>query len=106
MDIKSLLVYTKEELAMYILKHCYFNDIEEDMKDIHIQFLLDKDRELTDKEHNEEMLLLKKLKDMPQTTLEESYKRMKVYEKYKKLSDKNTAAYNKRQAEINKLMEL
>ena len=99
MDIKSLLVYTKEELAMYILKHCYFNDIEEDMKNIHIQFL-------SDKEHNEEMLLLKKLKDMPQTTLEESYKRMKVYEKYKKLSDKNTTAYNKRQAEINKLMEI
>lgn len=42
---------------------------------------------------------------MPNTTLEEVVKRMKVYEKFKKLSDKNMVTYKKRQKEIDKLME-
>lgn len=33
-------------------------------------------------------------------------KRIKAYEKYKKLSDKNSVAYEKRQKEIDKLMEI
>ena len=57
MNMQKLLVYTKEELATYILKYCFFFDknIEEDMQDIHCQFLLEKDRELTNKEHEEEI---------------------------------------------------
>lgn len=106
MNMQKLLIYTKEELATYILKHCFFDkNIEEDMQDIHCQFLLDKDRELTNKEYEEEMKLSHQLQEMPNTTLEEVVKRMKVYEKFKKLSDKNIAAYEKRQKEIDKLME-
>lgn len=107
MNMQKLLVYTKEELAAYILKYCFFDkNIEADMQTIHCQFLLEKDRELTDREHEEEMKLLHRLRKMPNTTLEEQVKRMKVYEKYKKLSAKNTAAYEKRQKEIDKLMEI
>ena len=40
-----------------------------------------------------------------QETLKEQSKRFKVWEKYKKLSDKNTIAYNKRQEEINRLLD-
>ena len=50
MNMQKLLIYTKEELATYILQHCFFNkNIEEDMHHIHCQFLLEKDRELTNK---------------------------------------------------------
>lgn len=105
MNMQKLLVYTKEELATYILKHCFFNkNIEEDMQDIHCQFLLEKDREFTNKEHEEEMKLFHQLQKMPNTTLEELVKRMKVYEKFKKLSDRNTVAYKKRQKEIDNLI--
>lgn len=107
MNMQKLLTYTKEELATYILKKCFFNrTIEEDMECIHCQFLLEKDRELTNKEHEEEMKLLHQLQKMPNTTFEEQVKRMKAYEKYKKLSDKNSVAYEKRQKEIDKLMEI
>lgn len=93
-------------MATYILKHCFFDkNIEEDMQDIHCQFCLEKDRELTNKEHEEEMKLFHQLQKMPDATLEEQAKRMKAYEKFKKLSDKNTVAYKKRQKEIDKLME-
>lgn len=106
-NMQKLLAYTKEELATYILKHCFFNkDIEGDMQHIRCQLLLEKDRELTDREHEEEMKLLHRLQKMPNTTLEEQVKRMKAYEKYKKLSDKNSVAYEKRQKEIDKLMEI
>lgn len=46
MNMQKLLIYTKEELATYILKHHRFFDknIEEDMQAIHCQFLLEKDR--------------------------------------------------------------
>lgn len=105
MNMQKLLIYTKEELATYILKHRFFDkNIEEDMQDIHCQFLLEKDRELTNKEHEEEMKLLHQLQKMPNTTFEEQVKRMKMYEKFKKLSDKNTTAYEKRQKEIDKLI--
>lgn len=104
MNMQKLLIYTKEELATYILKYRFFDkNIEEDMQDIHCQFLLEKDRELTNKEHEEEMKLLHQLQKMPNTTFEERVKRMKMYEKFKKLSDKNTTAYEKRQKEIDKL---
>ena len=104
MNIQKLLIYTKEELATYILKHHFFDEnIEEDMQDIHCQFLLEKDREFTNKEHEEEMKLLHQLQKMPNTTFEEQVKREKMYEKLKKLRDKNTDAYEKRQKEIDKL---
>lgn len=105
MNMQKLLIYTKEELAIYILRYCFSDkNIEENMQDIHCQFLLDKDRELTNKEHEEEMKLVHQLQKIPNTTLEEVEKRMKTYEKFKKLSDKNTAAYEKRQKEIDKLI--
>ena len=107
MNMQKLLIYTKEELATYILKHCFFDkNIEEDMQDIHCQFLLEKDRELTNKEHEEEMKLLHLLQKMPDTTSEEVVRRMKAYEEFKKLSDKNTVAYEKRHKEIAKLMKI
>lgn len=106
MDIQKLLIYTKEELATYILKHYYPNeDIEEDMKDIHCQLLLEKDTELTNKEHEEEMKLLQQLQEMPNTTLKEQIKVKKLYEKFKKLCNENTVAYEKRQKEIDKLLK-
>ena len=49
------------------------------------------------------MKLLHQLQKMPNTTFEERVKRVEMYEKFKKLSDKNTAAYEKRQKEIDKL---
>ena len=103
MNMQKLLIYTKEELATYILKYHFFDkNIEEDMQAIHCQFLLEKDREFTDKEHEEEMKLLHQLQKMPNTTFEEQVKRVKMYEKLKKLMDKNTDAYEKRQKEIDK----
>ena len=103
--MQKLLIYTKEELATYILKHRFFDkNIEEDMQKIHCQFLLEKDREFTNKEYEEEMKLLRQLQKMPKTTFEEQVMRMKMFEKFKKLSDKNTVAYEKRQKEINKLI--
>ena len=105
MNMQKLLIYTKEELATYILKHHFFDkNIEEDMQDIHCQFLLEKDREFTNKEYEEEMKLLHQLQKMPKTTFKEQVMTMKMFEKFKKLSDKNTVAYEKRQKEINKLI--
>ena len=105
MNMQKLLIYTKEELITYILKHRFFDkNIEEDMQKIHCQFLLEKDREFTNKEYEEEMKLLRQLQKMPKTTFEEQVMAMKMFEKFKKLSDKNTVAYEKRQKEINKLI--
>ena len=105
MNMQKLLIYTKEELATYILKYCFFDkNIEEDMQDIHRQFLLEKDREFTNKEYEEEMKLLHQLQKMPKTTFKEQVMAMEMFEKFKKLSDKNTVAYEKRQKEINKLI--
>ena len=105
MNMQKLLIDTKEELATYILKHSFVDkNIEEDMQDIHRQFLLEKDREFTNKEYEEEMKLLHQLQKMPKTTFKEQVMTMKMFEKFKKLSDKNTVAYEKRQKEINKLI--
>lgn len=41
---------------------------------------------------------------MPNTTIEEQAKKVKVYEKFKKLIAKNSAAYEKRQKEIDELI--
>lgn len=46
------------------------------------------------------MKFLHQLQKLPNTTLEEQMKRVKMYEKFKKLSDRNTVAYKKRQKEI------
>jgi hypothetical protein len=106
MKLNDLLKFSKEELAMYILKHTFsHNDLESDMKNIHIQFLLDKDNELTEKEHQEEMELLQKLNEMPSSTVEEKVERLRTFEQYKKLIKSNTESCNKRQKEINKWME-
>lgn len=104
-DMQKLLIYTKEELATYILKYCFSDkNIEESMQDIHCQFLLDKDNELTSKEHEEEMEFIHQLQKMPNTTLEEQVKKANMYEKLRKLMGKNTAAYKKRQKEIDKII--
>jgi hypothetical protein len=105
-NMQKLLTYTKEELATYILKNCFLRDIEKDMKSIHIQFLLDKDAELMTKEQEEEDQLFNKFKSLPHTTFEENAKRIKAFEKYVKISEKNRIAYEKRQTEINKLLEI
>ena len=105
MTMQELLKYSKEELAMFILRNDFLYDIHSGMQDVHIQYLLDKDRELTEEEHKKEMELLETFKKMPQGTLEEQIKRLKVWDKYKKLSDRNTIAYDKRQKEINRLLD-
>lgn len=105
MNIKELLNYTKEELAMYILRNCFGKDIKSGMESIHIQFLLDNDAKLTETEHEKEVKLLHKIQSMPHVTFEDNYKRLEMFEKYKKLSERNTSAYNKRQAEIDKLIK-
>lgn len=104
-DMQKLLAYTKEELATYILRYCFLDkNIEESMQYIHCQFLLEKDKELTNKEHKEEIELLCQLRKMPNTTIEEQAKKVKVYEKFKKLIDRNNAAYKERQKEIDDLI--
>jgi hypothetical protein len=106
MKLNDLLKLPKEELAMYILRHTFsHNNLEQDMKGIHIQFLLNKDEELTEKEHQKEKKLFQKLMKMPSSTFEEKVKRLEVYEQYKKLCKSNTESYNKRQKEIDKWME-
>ena len=58
-DMQKLLTYMKEELATYIIRYCFLDkNIEENMQDIHCQFLLEKDKELTNKGHKEEIELL------------------------------------------------
>lgn len=106
MTMQELLKYSKEELAMFISRNSFLYDIDGDMQDVHIQYLLDKDKELTEEEHKKEMELLATFRKMPQGTFEEQTKRLKVWERYKKLSDRNTIAYNKRQKEIDRLLDL
>ena len=104
-DMQKLLTYTKEELATYIIRYCFLDkNIEENMQDIHCQFLLEKDKELTNKGHKEEIELLCQLRKMSNTTIEEQAKKVKAYEKFKKLIDRNNAAYKERQKEIDGLI--
>lgn len=104
-NIHKLLAYTKEELATYILRYCFSDkNIEENLRYIHCQLLLEKDKELTSKGHKEEIELLCQLRKMPNTTIEEQAKKVKAYEKFKKLIDRNNAAYKERQKEINGLI--
>lgn len=106
MKLNDLLKFSKEELAMYILRHTFsHNNLEQDMKGIHIQSLLDKDNELTEKEHQKEKKLFQKLMKMPSSTVEEKVERLRTFEQYKKLINSNMESYNKRQKEINKWME-
>lgn len=102
--MKNLLVYSKEELATFILQKCFYCDIEREMKQIHIQYKLDKDRELIEKNYKEERELLNKLHNMPKTTLKKKAEAIKLFAKYKRLLEKNNAAYEKRQIEIDKLL--
>lgn len=48
MTEQELLKYSKEELAMFILRKNFLYDIEDGIRDVHIQYLLDKDKELTE----------------------------------------------------------
>jgi len=105
MTMQELLKYSKEELAMFILRNNFLYNLDAGMQNVHIQYLLDKDRELTEEEHKKENELFEKFKKMPQRTLEEQTKRLKVWESYKQLSDRNTIAYNKRQKEIDRLLK-
>lgn len=106
MTKEELLKYSKEELAMFILRNNFLHNLDDDMRHIHIQCLLDKDRELTEEEHKKENELLEAFKKMPQRTFEEQAKRLKVWGKYKKLRDRNTVAYHKRQEEIDRLLDM
>ena len=75
-DMQKLLAYMKEELATYIIRYCFLDkNIEENMQDIHYQFLLEKDKELMNKGHKEEIELLCQLRKMPNTTIEEQAKK-------------------------------
>lgn len=105
MTMQELLKYSKKELAMFILRNDFLYDIDSGMQDVHIQYLLDKDRELTEEEDKKEKELFEKFKKMPQRTLEEKIKKLEVWESYKKLSARNTVAYNERQKEIDRLLE-
>ena len=106
MKLNDLLKFSKEELAMYILRHITCHDnLESDMRSIHIQSLLDKDNELTEKEHQKETELLQKLSKMPSSTVEEKVERLRTFEQYKKLINSNLESYNKRQREIDKWMK-
>lgn len=102
MNMKKLMVYSKEELILYILKNCFSRDIENDMKHIHVQNLLDKDMILSEKAHSEEIKLLNKISNMQENTFELKLEKMKAYDKYYKLCKKNEIAFEKRQKEINK----
>lgn len=106
MKLNDLLKFSKEELATYILRHtiCH-NNLELGMKNIHIQSLLDKDNELTEKEHQKEKKLFQKLMKMPSSTVEEKVERLRTFEQYKKLINSNMESYNKRQREIDKWMK-
>jgi hypothetical protein len=107
MKLNDLLKFSKEELAMYILRHTFsHNDLESDLKNIHIQSLLDKDNELTEKEHQKEIKLYQKLSKMPSSTVEEKIERLRTFEQYKRLINSNLESYNKRQREIKTLMGL
>lgn len=85
MTMQELLKYSKEELAMFILRNNFLYNIDDGMQDVHIQYLLDKDRELTEEEHKKETELFEAFKKMPQRTFEEQTKRLKVWERYKKI---------------------
>lgn len=104
MTVEQLMCYSKEELATYIIRNMFLRDIENEMKHIHIQNLLDKDQKLTDKAYWDERSLLNKIKKMPGNTFEERFERMKVWDEYNKLTKKNQAAYDKRQKEIESLV--
>lgn len=104
MTKEKLMSYSKEELATYIIRNMFLRDIENDMKHIHIQNLLYKDQELSDKAHWDELSFLNKIKTMPGNTFEERLEKMKAWDEYKKMTKKNQAAYEKRQNEINKLI--
>lgn len=105
MTKQELMDYSKEELATWILRNSFLRPLESDMKHIHIQYLLDKDAELTNKAHIQETALLEKVKEIKGTSIDQKYKKAFVYDQYFKLRKKNIKAYEKRQKEINKCME-
>ena len=105
MDIQKLLIYTKEELATYILQNNFLSNIESDLKYIHVQKLIEEDEKINKREYKKMTLLLEKIKNMPCSTIDDQFNRAIMFEKYKKNQEKNILAYKKRQAEINKLLE-
>lgn len=105
MDIQKLLIYTKEELATYILQNNFLSDIESDLKYIHVQKLIEEDEKINKREYKKMTLLLEKIKNMPCSTIDDQLDRAIMFDKYKKKQEKNMLAYKKRQAEINKLLK-
>ena len=105
MDIQNLLIYTKEELATYILQNNFLSDIESDLKYIHVQKLIEEDEKINKREYKKMTLLLEKIKNMPCSTIDDQLDRAIMFDKYKKKQEKNMLAYKKRQAEINKLLK-
>lgn len=105
MDIQKLLIYTKEELATYILQNNFLSDIESDLKYIHVQKLIEEDEKINKREYKKMTLLLEKIKNMPCSTIDDQFNIAIMFEKYEKNQEKNMLAYKKRQAEINKLLK-
>ena len=105
MTKQELMNYSKEELVAWILRNSFRRPLESDMKHLHIQYLLDKDAELTDKAHREEIDLLEKYKRMKKDTIDQIIRKHAIWEKYMLMTIKNQKAWDKRQKEINKCME-
>ena len=105
MDIQKLLIYTKEELAIYILQNNFLSNIESDLKYIHVQKLIEEDEKINKREYKKMTLLLEKIKNMQCSTIDDQLDRAIMFDKYKKKQEKNMLAYKKRQAEINKLLK-
>lgn len=84
MDIQKLLIYTKEELATYILQNNFLSDIESALKHIHVQKLIEEDEKINKREYKEMTLLLEKIKNMPCSTINDRVNKVIMFEKYKK----------------------
>ena len=91
MDIQKLLIYTKEELATYILQNNFLSDIEGDLKHIHVQKLIEEDEKINKREYKKMTLLLEKIKNMPCSTIDDQFDRAIMFNKYKRKQEKKHA---------------
>lgn len=96
MDIQKLLIYTKEELATYILQNNFLSNIESGLKYIHVLKLIEEDEKINKREYKEMTLLLEKIKNMPNSTIDDKFNKAIMFEKYKKKFEKNMLAYKKK----------
>lgn len=102
----DLMKYSKEELALYIFDNCWHEAVMNEMENIHTRFLIDKDLELKKKARNEEEKLYNKWSKMQLRTEKDCIEYEKILKKWEELCYRNDRARKKRQAEINKLLEL